>query len=108
MNEFKWDKHTKPKEKPKRGRRPGQKPKSWVDGDLEVLKNLYLFLSDPQLSKLLGRKVKTIYNVRHKYGLLRPKVPLNDYKKMAQDIPIIILKDKKYYEEDKLKLGDVL
>jgi len=46
--------------------------RSWIkSGDLDFLKSTYLFFSDEELGKLLGRSRKTIHNIRVRYGLLK-------------------------------------
>jgi hypothetical protein len=108
MNEFKWDTQNK-KIEGRKGRVKGEVGRKWVDsGDLELLKVLYPFFTDVELSKIFQRSPRTIENVRTKYGLNKDEITANDYKRLARKIPSIIVKPLSKYDEDVLRLEELL
>jgi hypothetical protein len=108
MNEFKWDTQNK-KIKGRKGRVKGETGRSWTEtGDLELLKILYPFFTDEELSKIFKRSSRTIENVRIKYGLNKDKVTASDYRQLAKKIPAIIVKPLSKYDEDILRLEEIL
>jgi hypothetical protein len=108
MNEFNWDIQNK-KVKGKKGRVKGEKGKSWVNsGDLDLLKILYPFFTDVELSKIFQRSPRTIENVRSLYGLNKDEITANDYRQLAKKVPTIIVKPLSKYDEDVLRLEELL
>jgi hypothetical protein len=108
MNEFNWDIQNK-KVAGRKGRVKGETGRKWVDsGDLTLLKVLYPFFTDVELSKIFQRSPRTIENVRSLYGLNKDKVTANDYKRLAKKIPAIIVKPLSNYNEDILRLEELL
>ena len=82
-------------------------PKKWTKEDKEFLKSFYLILSDEEIGKILGRGLKTIDTIRRRMGLSKRDKNI-DYKKLYKQTPIVIIKDKKYYDKDKLKLVELV
>jgi hypothetical protein len=108
MNEFNWDIQNKKIAK-RKGRVKGEVGRKWVDsGDLDLLKILYPFFTDVELSKIFQRSPRTIENVRTKYGLNKDEVTANNYRQLAKKIPTIIVKPLSKYDEDVLRLDELL
>jgi hypothetical protein len=108
MTNFNWDIQNK-KIKGRKGRVKGEKARSWVDsGDLTLLKILYPFFTDVELSKIFQRSPRTIENVRSLYGLNKDKITASDYRQLAKKIPSIIIKPLSKYDEDVLRLEELL
>jgi len=80
----------------------------WVKtGDLDFLKATYMFFSDRELGKMLGRNYRTISNIRGLYGLSRDK-PTHIIKDKVITIPAIFIlpKNMKSKRENVLSLLD--
>jgi len=89
----------------------GNKPKKnlkWEGENLELLKALYPFMADKELAKLFGRGLKTIATIRRLHGLERVKMKCEEYKRLIRRVPIIIIKDRDKFDEDLLKLNEMV
>jgi hypothetical protein len=108
MNEFNWDIQNKKIAK-RKGRVKGKAVRKWTDScDLDLLKILYPFFTDVELSKIFQRSPRTIENVRSLYGLNKDAVTASDYRQLAKKIPAIIVKPLSKYDEDVLRLDELL
>jgi len=93
----------------KRGRRKGDSGKKWTDDDLNFLKNMYMFFTDEELSKILGRAPKTIHSIRRKYGWFKTKKLKNmSLDEFVKNVPIIFVHRREEYDNDRLRLDEVL
>ena len=94
----------------KRGRRKGDSGKKWTDDDLSFLKNMYMFFTDVELSKILGRSPKTIHSIRRKYGWFKVNSKLSKLsaEELLKRVPVIFIHKRNEFENDRLKLEEVL
>ena len=77
------------------GRQKGQKPRYWEGADLDFLKATYMFFSDEQLGKILGRSRKTIHGIRKKHGLMK-KEASTKLKSTVSNTPVIFILPKEF------------
>ena len=84
----------------KRGRRKGQEVKTWTQDDLDFLKASYLFFTDEEIGKILGRTGKTIHSIRRKYGWFKAKNK-KDYEDLCKKIPIVFLHKREEFKSDR-------
>jgi len=91
----------------KRGRKKGDSGKKWTKDDLDFLKSTFLFFTDEELAKVLGRAPKTIHSIRRKFGWLKTggkKKIDNTLKK----IPVIFIFKRNEFNSDRKKIEDFL
>ena len=87
-----------------------KKPKyKWEKQDLNLLKSLYLFFSNKDLGRIFGLSDRTIHNILGRYGLYRNRITDSEFRnQISKNIPTIIIKPLSRYEEDVLKLDEIV
>jgi len=78
---------------------------NWRGDDLRLLKSLLPFLTDKEIAKVFGISDRTLNVVKQKYSLTRDNSQL---KTLTKNIPIIVIKDLDRFDEDRLKLDELV
>jgi len=60
---------------------------------IELVRILSSYFSNADIGRILGKDRRTIYDIKRMYNIKTPK--------KADKLPIIVIKPKKFYEEDK-------
>jgi len=58
----------------------------------ELVKTLSPYFSNADIGRILGKDRRTIYDIKRMYNIKTPK---------KAKLPVIVIKPKKFYEEDK-------